>query len=157
MSRCVAALLATVRLFSCVFHHVALQMLACGTWVVAHLTTVRFLSGVFPHMTRQTPALLTWIITNFTTERLLFTVNLLVYPQSGSCNRGEAAPFTCMESLASVFRNVSIQLAGASTGEVTLDALEILHPCVSLHVSFEVAWLVTWVLTLLTLEWFLTC
>mgnify|MGYP007045323415 CR=1 FL=1 len=67
----------------------------------------------------------------------------LVYLQSSSCNGGVAALATPVESLASVFRHVDIQVTGINTGVVTPGALEVLHPCVGLHVSPEVAGLVT--------------
>ena len=67
----------------------------------------------------------------------------LVYLQIFSCNGGEAALATPVESLASVFRHVDIQCTGISTGVVTPGALEVLHPCVGLHVSPEAAGLVT--------------
>ena len=79
----------------------------------------------------------------------------LVYLQSSSCNGGEAALATHVESLASVFRHVDIQCTGVITGVVTPGALEVLHPCVGLHVSPEAAGSVTWELTLLTVEWLL--
>ena len=68
----------------------------------------------------------------------------LVYLQRSSCNGGEAALVTPVESLASVLsRHVDIQGAGISTGVVTQGALEVLHPCVDLHVSSEAAGMVT--------------
>ena len=79
-----------------------------------------------------------------------------MYLQSSSCNGGEGALVTPVESLASVFRHVDIQVAGISTGVVTPGALEVLHPCVGLHVSPEVTGLVTGELTLLTYEWLLS-
>ena len=54
--------------------------------------------------------------------------------KSSSCKRGEAALATPVESLTSVFRHVDIQVTGLNTGVVTPGALEVLHPCVSLHV-----------------------
>ena len=110
MSTCVAALIATVRLFSSVFHHVALQLMAHITGGVTHFTTVWFLSAVDP----------------------------VVYLQIFSCNGGEAALATHMESLARLFRLVDIQVAGISTGVVTPGALEVLQPCVSLCVFSKV-------------------
>ena len=63
----------------------------------------------------------------------------LVNLQSSSCNGGEAALVTPVESLASVCCHVDIQVTGLITGVVTPGALEVLHPCVGLHVSPEVA------------------
>ena len=80
----------------------------------------------------------------------------LVNLQISSCNGGEGALVTPVESLASVFRHVDIQCTGVITGIVTLGALEVLHPCVGLHVSPEAAGLVTGELTLLTYEWLLS-
>ena len=75
----------------------------------------------------------------------------LVSLQISSCNGGEAALVTPVESLASVLsRHVDIQVTGMDTGVVTPGALEVLHPCVGLHVSPEAAGLVTRELTLLT-------
>ena len=74
---------------------------------------------------------------------LLSTVDPLVYLQSSSCNGGEAALITPVESLASVFRHVDIQCTRVNTGVVTPGALEVLHPCVGLHVGPQVAGCVT--------------
>ena len=63
----------------------------------------------------------------------------LVNCQSTSCNGGEAALVTSVKSLASVCCHVDIQVTGINTGVVTLGALEVLHPCVGLHVSPKVA------------------
>ena len=63
----------------------------------------------------------------------------LVNLQSTSCNGGVAALVTPVESLASVCCHVDIQVTGINTGVVTPEALEVLHPCVGLHVSPEAA------------------
>ena len=66
-----------------------------------------------------------------------------MYLQSTGCNGGEAALATPVESLAGVFRHVDIQCTGVIAGVVTPGALEVLHPCVGLHVSPEVARVIT--------------